>query len=152
MPRGSLCSGRGLTLRRWRAGWGQGAAGSRSIRWFFGRTEFFFTIRCDGGTDKKCLETFAYREIAAPERIVFVNSLADEKGGTARSPDHPKRPLEIRNTSTLTEHEGKTTLNLGEGRSTRPRRNAISSRVCREAMQKGFGGTFDRLDEYLSKA
>lgn len=115
MPRGSLCSGRGLTLRRWRAGGGQGAAGSRSIRWIFGRTEFFFTIRCDGRTDKKCLETFAYREIAAPERIVFVNSLADEKGGTARSPYHPKRPLEIRNTLTLTEHEGKTTLNLRGG-------------------------------------
>src|SRR5580658_6976357 len=101
MPRGSLCSGRGLTLKLLARWLGQGAAGSRTIRWFFGRTEFFFTIRCDGGIDKKCLETFAYREIAAPERIVFVNSLADEKGGTARSPYHPKRPLEIRNTLTL---------------------------------------------------
>jgi uncharacterized protein YndB with AHSA1/START domain len=71
---------------------------------------FHYSMRRPDG-----VETFAYREIAAPERIVFVNSLADEKGGTARSPYHPKRPLEIRNTLTLTEHEGKTTLNLRGG-------------------------------------
>ena len=112
----------------------------------------FFTIRCDGRTDKKCLETFAYREIAAPERIVFVNWLADEKGGTARSPYHPKRPLEIRNTLTLTEHEGKTTLNLRGGPINATEEECNIFQGLPGSHAKGFGGTFDRLDEYLSKA
>ena len=32
---------------------------------------------------------FVYREIAAPERIVFVNSFSDEKGGLTRHPMSP---------------------------------------------------------------
>lgn len=52
---------------------------------------------------------FVYREIAAPERLVFVSSFSDEAGNTVRHPWSADWPLEILNIVTLSEHEGKTT-------------------------------------------
>jgi uncharacterized protein YndB with AHSA1/START domain len=111
---------------------------------------FHYSMRRPDG--QEMFGKFAYREIAAPERIVFVNSFADEKGGTARSPYHPNWPLEILNTLTLTEHAGKTTLNLRGGPINATEEECNIFQGFREAMQKGFGGTFDQLDEYLAKA
>jgi uncharacterized protein YndB with AHSA1/START domain len=50
---------------------------------------------------------FVYREIVAPERIVFINSFSDEEGNITRAPFSPTWPLEVLNTLTLSEHEGK---------------------------------------------
>src|SRR5712691_9215682 len=55
---------------------------------------------------------FVYREIAAPERIVFVNSFSDEKGGLTRHPMSPNWPLEMLSTFTFNEDKGKTTLTI----------------------------------------
>ncbi len=41
---------------------------------------------------------FIYREIAAPERIVFVSSFSDEKGGVTRHPMSPDWPIEMLST------------------------------------------------------
>ena len=92
---------------------------------------------------------FVYREIVSPERLVFVNSFSDKDGGITRAPLSQSFPLEILNTLTLMEHEGKTTL-LIKGKSI----NATTDEVkffegMFESMQQGFGGTFDQLDEYL---
>jgi uncharacterized protein YndB with AHSA1/START domain len=95
---------------------------------------------------------FVYREIVAPERIVFVNSFSNEKGDTVRGPFHPNLPPETLNTVTLSEHEGKTTLTLRSRpiNATEEERKTYES--FRDSMQKGFGGTFDQLEEYLAKA
>lgn len=95
---------------------------------------------------------FVYREIVAPERIVFVNCFSDEQGSVARNPWMPVWPLEILNTLTMTEHEGKTTLSIRGGpiNATEEERKAFLG--ARQAMQAGFGGTFDQLAEYLAKA
>jgi uncharacterized protein YndB with AHSA1/START domain len=95
---------------------------------------------------------FVYREIVAPERIVFVNSFSDEKGGVARAPFAPDWPLEVQNTMTLTESAGKTTLTL-KGFPV----NATAEEVRRynsfhEQMTQGFGGTLDQLESYLATA
>ncbi|HWY38507.1 MAG TPA: SRPBCC domain-containing protein, partial [Bacteroidia bacterium] len=58
---------------------------------------------------------FVYREIKEPEKIVFINSFSDEKGGLTRHPMAPTWPLEVHNTLTLTEENGKTTLTLRGG-------------------------------------
>ena len=110
---------------------------------------FHYSMRREG---QEMWGKFVYREIAVPERIVFVNSFADEKGDTARSPYHPKWPLEVLNTLTLTEHEGKTTLTLRGGPINATEEERKTFEGFREFMQKGFGGTFDQLDEYLVKA
>lgn len=98
---------------------------------------------------------FIYREIAAPERLVFVNSFSDANGGITRAP-HPqlggKWPLEVLNTLTLTEQGGKTTLTLRGGpiNATEEERRMFVSMF--DSMRQGFGGTFDQLDQYLAKA
>jgi uncharacterized protein YndB with AHSA1/START domain len=98
---------------------------------------------------------FIYREIAAPERIVFVNSFSDAEGGITRAP-FPQLgntwPLEVLNHLTLTERDGKTTVSLrGDPlNATDEERKTFASMA--DSMRQGFGGTFDQLDEYLTKA
>lgn len=93
----------------------------------------------------------AYREIAAPERIVWVNSFADAAGNVAQSPYFAANqfPLEIHNVLTLSEQAGKTILtirgrpiNAGEG-------EVEFYKSMFPSMEKGFGGTFEQLAEYL---
>ena len=55
---------------------------------------------------------FIYREIAKPERIIFINCFSDEKGGTTRHPMAPTWPLEVLNTMIFTEENGKTILTM----------------------------------------
>jgi uncharacterized protein YndB with AHSA1/START domain len=95
---------------------------------------------------------FVYREIVVPERIVFVNCFSDEQGNVARNPWMPVWPLEILNTLTLTEHEGKTTLSLHGGPINATDEECKAFLGARQSMQAGFGGTFDQLAEYLAKA
>ncbi|HKB91553.1 MAG TPA: SRPBCC domain-containing protein, partial [Opitutaceae bacterium] len=69
-----------------------------------------------------------------------------------RHPMSPTWPLEVLNTLTLTEQDGKTTLVL------RGRPINATEGECKtfegafEGMQKGFAGTFDQLETYLAKA
>lgn len=95
---------------------------------------------------------FVYREITPPEKIVFVNSFSDEEGNTVRVPFSPTWPLEVLNTLTLEEHDGKTTLTLrgGPTNATEDERKTFTG--MHESMQQGFAGTFDQLVEYLAKA
>jgi len=92
---------------------------------------------------------FVYREIVPPERIVFVNSFSDQKGGITRHPLSATWPLEVLNVLTLSDHSGKSTLTLRGGpiNATEEERNTFTAGF--PSMQKGFSGTFDQLDEYL---
>lgn len=92
---------------------------------------------------------FVYREIVSPEKVVFVSSFADKAGHVIPTPFPIKFPNEILNTWTLTEQNNKTTITLrgepinGTEEEHEGFRNLFSS------MEKGFGGTFDQLDEHL---
>jgi hypothetical protein len=55
---------------------------------------------------------FVYREIAAPGRIVLVNSFSDEQGGLSRHPMAPTWPVEMLSTTTLTEEGGQTKITI----------------------------------------
>ncbi|MEI8279242.1 MAG: SRPBCC domain-containing protein [Bacteroidota bacterium] len=93
---------------------------------------------------------FVYEDIIAPERIVFVSSFSDAEGNITRAPMSEIWPLEVHNTMTLTEHEGKTTLTLRGGpiNATAEERQLFEDSFAN--MQQGFGGTFDQLDTYLT--
>jgi uncharacterized protein YndB with AHSA1/START domain len=95
---------------------------------------------------------FVYREIVAPERIVFVNSFADQEGNPVRHPLSPTWPLEVLSTLTLAEQDGKTTLTLSGFpiNATEVERKTFED--GRSSMQQGFSGTWDQLDAYLAKA
>ncbi len=93
---------------------------------------------------------FAYREIAAPERLVFTNSFSDKDGNTLRAPFAADWPLEVLNTVTFAEQDGKTTL-LMRGtpfNATEAERKRFEA--MKPAMDQGFAGTFAQLDGYLA--
>jgi uncharacterized protein YndB with AHSA1/START domain len=94
---------------------------------------------------------FVYREIAAPERLVFVSSFSDASGGITRAPFSPTWPLEVLNTLTLTESHGKTTLTLRGGPLNATEDEQKTFEGMRDSMKQGFTGTFDQLEATLAK-
>lgn len=110
---------------------------------------FLYSMKNPNGQD--LWGKFVYREIAPPEKLVFVISFSDKDGGITRNPLMPLWPLEIMNTVTLIEYEDKTTLTIkGKPINATPEeiKNFESFRDLRDA---GFARSFDQLDEYLSK-
>jgi uncharacterized protein YndB with AHSA1/START domain len=94
---------------------------------------------------------FNYRDIAAQERIVWLNSFSNERCGIARAPFSEVCPLEILNSVTMTEHAGQTTVALraepfGETQAERRYFEELHS-----SMEEGYGGTFDQLAGHLLK-
>ncbi len=109
---------------------------------------FHYRMRSPDGRDM--WGKFVYREIAAPERLVFVNSFSDENEGVTRHPMSPSWPLQVLTTVTFSERDGKTTLALRGGPvdATPTERNTFEAGF--ESMQRGFTGTLDQLVDYLS--
>ena len=88
-----------------------------------------------------------YREIAEPERIVYLDSFADEEGNPVE-PAHygmsPGHPAETLVTVTFVEHEGKTKVTL---------HHSVPEAVPeRSGIQQGWTEMLDRLAEELAKA
>ncbi|MCB9959837.1 MAG: SRPBCC domain-containing protein [Rhodospirillaceae bacterium] len=92
---------------------------------------------------------FLYREIAAPERIVWLNAFATHRGGIARAPFAPAFPLEVENTVTLAEDGAATLLALRSVPFGATEEEEAVFRGLFASMQAGFGGTLDRLAEHL---
>lgn len=93
-----------------------------------------------------------YLEIVAQERIVFIVSFSDEKGGVTRHPMSATWPLETRNTLTLSNRDGKTTLTLRGGPLNATEEERRTFEVGRESMRNGTAGSWQQLGEYLAKA
>jgi uncharacterized protein YndB with AHSA1/START domain len=94
---------------------------------------------------------FVYREIQAPERLVYINSFSDEDGNVIRSPYSPTWPLEILNILTLTESDGKTTLTLRGGPLNATPEERATFWNGQESLRQGFAGTFDQLAAFLAE-
>jgi len=96
---------------------------------------------------------FVYREIVAPERLVFVNSFSDEAGNITRHPMSPTWPLELLSTITFDEQPGGTLLTIRWAllpSATAEERQTFN--IAHAGMQGGWTGTLDQLAEYLAKA
>ena len=92
-----------------------------------------------------------YREIVPPERLVFVVSFTDAEGNVTRHPMSPTWPLEMLNTMTLSERDGKTTLTIHCIPINATEEEAKTFESERGGMRQGFTGTFDQLEAYLAK-
>ncbi len=93
---------------------------------------------------------FLYRDIIAPEKIVFVNSFSDEEGNITPPPFPDPWPLEIYYIFTLKEAGSKTILTIQSApihANSEQRQTFINGF---SSMQDGFGGTLDQLKDYLS--
>ena len=93
---------------------------------------------------------FVYREIVAPERLVFVVSFTDEEGNLKRHPMSPTWPLEVFNTTTLTEQDGKTTQTIHGVPINATEEEPKTFEAGRDSMKQGFKGTLDQLAPYLA--
>ena len=94
---------------------------------------------------------FMYREIEAPHRMVYFSSFANELGGIVRAP-FGALPMELENTITLTEQDGKTTLSIHSV----PFGVTVAEEIAffdqlrdTKSLEQGFGGTLDQLEAYL---
>ncbi len=94
---------------------------------------------------------WVYREIVAPERLVAVVSFTDELGNLLRHPMSPTWPLEVLNTMTLEEHDGKTTLTVYGTPVNATEEERKTFDAGRGSMKQGFTGTLDQLAAYLAK-
>ncbi len=92
---------------------------------------------------------FVYKEVSAPDKIVFINSFCDEHGNITRHPMSNLWPLEVINTLTLTEVNNKTILTLSGGSVNATKEEEDTFFGMTDQMQQGFKGTFDQLDEFI---
>jgi uncharacterized protein YndB with AHSA1/START domain len=93
---------------------------------------------------------FVYREIVAPERLVWVHSFSDEAGGLTRHPLSPTWPLELLTTVTLKEAPGgKTNVTLRWSPLNATAEEEQTFAAARDGMTQGWNGTFERLATYL---
>jgi uncharacterized protein YndB with AHSA1/START domain len=93
---------------------------------------------------------FVYREIAPPERMVFVVSFSDENAGTTRHPMAPTWPAEMLNVVTFTAHGEKTTITLRSSAYNATDEERATFKAGHASMQGGFTGTFNQLAAYLA--
>ena len=94
-----------------------------------------------------------YREIVPKEKLVFINSFSDEKGGVARHPMAPTWPLEMLSTFTFDEEPGgktKVTIRWAAYNASEEERKTFDT--SHDSMRMGWGGTMEQLAAYLAKA
>ena len=111
---------------------------------------FHFGMRASNGSEM--WGKWVFREIAEPERLVFVSSFSNSEGAIAPAPFNIDWPLEVLSTVTFTEHEGKTTINMRATPINASEAQMKTFESMFESMRNGWKGTLDQLEEYLAKA
>lgn len=96
---------------------------------------------------------FVFREIVAPERMVFISSFSDEAGGTTRHPGHMSWPLQLLSTFTFEElPDGKTRFTIRWQAYNATAEEQKTFDAGHDSMRMGWGGTLDQLAVYLANA
>lgn len=95
---------------------------------------------------------FDFHEIERAHRFSFVNGFADEQGNRIRYPLLPVWPLEVLNTATLEEDNGKTILTLHSVPVNASDAECAAFLAGHASMQQGFGGMYDVYEQYLKTA
>jgi uncharacterized protein YndB with AHSA1/START domain len=96
---------------------------------------------------------FVFREIVPQERMVFINSFSDEKGGITRHPGNENWPLEMLSTFSFEDAPGgktKFTVTWTPHNATEEERKTFDAN--RQSMLQGWGGTMDQFATYLTNA
>jgi uncharacterized protein YndB with AHSA1/START domain len=108
---------------------------------------FLYGMRAPDGTE--VWGRFIYREIVAPEKLVFIVSFSDAQGGRTRHPWSEHWPLDILSTVTF-EAQGartKVTVRWTPHEASELERKAFDE--GRGSLAQGWGGTLDHLTAYL---
>ncbi len=127
--------------------------GPKGFDWLSGSLDlrpggvFHYGMKAPDG--KEMWGRFVFHEIAAPERLCFVNSFSDAQGGITRAPFFADWPLEVFNTLTLTEDGGGTLLTLRGSPIHAPENERLRFRSMHKSMENGFGASLTQLEVYL---
>ncbi len=94
---------------------------------------------------------WVFREIAAPERLVYLSSFSDAKAGTCHHIMQEVWPLEILSTVTFAAEGSKTrvTVDWIPHNASAEENKAFDD--LRHSMHGGWTGTFEQLADYLAK-
>ncbi len=111
---------------------------------------FLYELRSPNG--QSIWGRWIFREIVAPERIVCVSSFSDEKGGVTRHVMAPEWPLETHSTTSFADKDGGTIVTVRWEPINATAREREIFAAGRESMNGGWGGTLDKLENYLERA
>jgi uncharacterized protein YndB with AHSA1/START domain len=95
---------------------------------------------------------FVFREIVAPERLVFVVSFSDPDAGIQRAPFAKGWPLEVLSSLTFTDRGGKTELEMHGVPINASSVELKTFADSVESMNKGWAGTLDELSRFLGES
>lgn len=93
---------------------------------------------------------FVYREISPCRRLIFVNSFSDQSGNLTPTP-FPGWPQEMLNKVIFTEQPDKTIVTLTSEAIHATVEERKTFVAAFRQMQHGYNGTFDQLENYLSR-
>lgn len=142
---------RAWTEAEWLARWWYPVGGSVTVHRLDLRPGglFHYTQQMPGGPEQ--WGRFAYREIARPERLVYVSAFSDAEGAVVRAPWSATWPAELLNVLTLSEQGGRTTLELRGGPINASEAERATFVAARPMLAQGFEPFFARLDELLAE-
>lgn len=110
---------------------------------------FLYGMRAPDGSE--VWGKFVYREIKAPERLVFVVSFSDPQAGVTRHPFSPDWPQYLLSTVEFTEAGGKTKVAVSWVPVDATETEMRTFDEGRESMKMGWGGTLEQLKDYLGR-
>jgi uncharacterized protein YndB with AHSA1/START domain len=111
---------------------------------------FHYHLRMPDGGDM--WGRFVYREVVAPERLVYIVHFSDARGGVVRHPLAPTWPLKMLTATTLEAQGKKTRLTVRASAFEATDEEVRTFEEGRESMKAGWGGTIDQLEAYLAEA
>jgi uncharacterized protein YndB with AHSA1/START domain len=111
---------------------------------------FHYGMKAPDGTE--VWGRFIYREIVAPEKLVFIVSFSDPQGGRARHPWSEHWPLDILSTVTFEALESRTRVSVQWIPHDASELERKTFDEGRDSMTQGWTGTLDHLDSCLGKA
>lgn len=105
----------------------------------------------EGPDGNKMWGKFLFKEITAPERLVFISSFSDEQGGTTRHQMNMGWPLEMMSTVLFEEQNGKTkvTVKWSAHAATAAEQKIFDDNHT--SMNMGWTGTFEQLTAYIDQ-
>jgi uncharacterized protein YndB with AHSA1/START domain len=92
-----------------------------------------------------------YKEIVPPEKLVYVQIFSDKDGGLGRHPMAPTWPRHMLTTIVLGDFGPKTLITVYWSPYEASEQELATFRGAMAGMHQGWGGSFERLDEYLAQ-
>lgn len=111
--------------------------------------EFHYCLRTPTGFEMWGKWTFV--EIDAPAKLSMVVSFSDAKGGLTRHPMSAAWPLQTFSTTTFTEVDGKTHINIQWEPYQSNEDEVVAFKAGHASMAQGCNGTFEQLEAYLAQ-